>query len=102
MVKSRQGKHQTVKSSLNVIREVCVLLFTAMFWLYCCTAIIVIGGSLLHINVETVLMIRTVLNIEIDDINYLFKLIAIFAVITFSLLTLSLITQKLKGSKGNL
>ncbi|KKI62755.1 hypothetical protein UF66_1955 [Staphylococcus cohnii subsp. cohnii] len=47
-------------------------------------------------------MIRTVLNIEIDDINYLFKLIAIFATITFSLLTLSLITQKLKGSKGNL
>ena len=71
LVKSRQGKHQTVKSSLNVIREICVLLFTAMFWLYCCTAIIVIGGSLLHINVETVLMIRTVLNIEIDDINYL-------------------------------
>lgn len=73
-----------------------------MFWLYCCTAIIVIVGSLLHINVETVLMIRTVLNIEVDDINYLFKLIAIFAIITLPLLTLSLITQKVKGSKANL
>ncbi|GEP85098.1 intercellular adhesion protein D [Staphylococcus piscifermentans] len=99
MVKSRQRKHKTVKSSLNIIREGFILLFTLLFWIYCWSALIVIGGSLLGIKSENVLLLRAVLNIENSDLDSIFKLMGIFLIIIFFLLTYCLISQTIKKRK---
>lgn len=74
MDKSRQRQYKTVKSSLNVTREIFILIFTMLFWVYCCCALIVIGGSLLGIKSDNVLLLRAVLNIENSDLDNIFKL----------------------------
>lgn len=94
MDKSRQRQYPTVNSSLNIIRELIVLLFSSVFWVYCLTAFIVISGSLLHINTNTVLLIRSVLNMEIDGMNSIFMVMGVSVIFSFIFLTVSLVSQK--------
>ncbi|AMY05883.1 intracellular adhesion protein D [Staphylococcus condimenti] len=96
MDKSRQRQYKTVKSSLNFTREIFILLFTLVFWVYCCSALIVIGGSLLGIKSDSVLLLRAVLNIENSDLGNIFKLMGLFVVVIFFLLTYCLISQSIK------
>ena len=95
MGQSRQRQYPTVDSSLNVIRELIILLFSITFWIYCLIALITIGGSLLHINTNTVLLIRSVLNMEQKGMNSIFFMMGILLIIIFIFLTLSLIFQKI-------
>ncbi|ANZ34432.1 hypothetical protein AMC75_09250 [Staphylococcus carnosus] len=96
MDKSRPRQYKTVKSSLNVARETFILLFTLLFWIYCCSALIVIGGSMLGIKSDNVLLLRAVLNIENSDLDNIFKLMGIFVIVIFFLLTYCLISQSIK------
>lgn len=94
MDKSRQRQYPTVNSSLNIIRELIILLFSITFWVYCLTAVIVISGSLLHINTNTVLLIRSVLNIEIEGMYSIFMVMGVSVIFSFIFLTVNLISQK--------
>lgn len=94
MDKSRQRQYPTVNSSLNIIRELIILLFSIVFWVYCLTAVIVISGSLLHINTDTVLLIRSVLNIEIEGMYSIFMVMGVSVIFSFIFLTVNLISQK--------
>ena len=94
MDKSRQRQYPTVNSSLNIIRELIILVFSSVFWVYCLTAVIVISGSLLHINTDTVLLIRSVLNIEIEGMYSIFMVMGVSVIFSFIFLTVNLISQK--------
>lgn len=90
MVKPRQRQYQTLKSNLNFIRAFIILVFSFIFWSYCSISFIVIGGSLLQINSYPVLLIRTILNIELDSMHALFKIMLIFAIVSIVIFTVSL------------
>lgn len=94
MDKSRQRQYPTVDSSLNVIRELIILLFSIIFWLYCLTAVIAIGGSLLRINNNTVLLIRSVLNMEQEGMNSIFLMMGLSLIIIIIFFSLTLLFQK--------
>lgn len=94
MGKSRQRKYPTLDSSLNIFRETIIIIFSITFWIYCFTALMAVGGSLLHINTNTVLLIRSVLNMEQDGMNNIFLMMGISLIFIFMFLTVSLIYQK--------
>lgn len=98
MDKSRPRKYPTVDSTLNIVREIIILVFSLIFWIYCYIAMIVIGGSLLKLNTNTVLLIRSVLNMEREGMNNVFLMMGISFGVIFIFLTLSLFFQKRKGS----
>lgn len=97
MVQPRQRQYQTLKSNLNIIRESIILVFSFIFWSYCSISFIVIGGSLLQINSYPVLLIRTILNIEVSSMYILFKIMLIFAIISFIVFSISLMIYRQKN-----
>lgn len=97
MVQPRQRQYQTLKSNLNIIREFIILIFSFIFWSYCSISFIVIGGSLLKINSDPVLLIRTILNIELDSMHTLFNIMFIFILISFAVFSISCMIYRLKS-----
>lgn len=97
MVQPRQRQYQTLKSNLNIIRELIILIFSFIFWSYCSISFIVIGGSLLKINSDPVLLIRTILNIELDSMHTLFNIMFIFILISFAVFSISSMIYRLKS-----
>lgn len=93
MGKSRPRKYPTVDSTLNIFREIIIMIFSLIFWFYCSIAIIVIGGSLLQLKTNTVLFIRTLLNIEQEDMNRMFLMMGVSFIIIFIFLTLTLVLK---------
>lgn len=100
MVKFRQRKYTPLRSTLNPLRETIIVIISFALWIYCLTSVIVIGGSLLHINANIVLLTRTVLNMDGSGMNAIFRLMLIFAIIIFILFTLCITIRsfiKLRG-----
>ncbi|ELI4020421.1 intracellular adhesion protein D [Staphylococcus pseudintermedius] len=99
MVKSRQRKKRLKHSILNLIREVIIFCFSISLWLYCLIEFILIIGSLLRISAHSVLLIRTVLNIEPDSMNQIFVKMAIFIVIITMIFTTSICVHLYRNKK---
>ncbi|MEJ7542028.1 intracellular adhesion protein IcaD [Staphylococcus intermedius] len=103
MVKSRQRhkRKQLIHTLLNFIRETIILIFSLSLWFYCIIAFILIVGSLLHSTANSVLLIRSVLNIEMDSMNQMFFKMAIFiGVVTLIFITSILIHQYKNKKEG--
>lgn len=99
MVKSRQRKERLRHSILNFIREAIIFCFSISLWLYCLVAFVLIVGSLFHSNAHSVLLLRSVLNIEIDSMNQMFVKMAIFIGIVTVIFTTSLVVHQHKNKK---
>ena len=96
MVKPRQRKYPTVKSSLNIVRESLFIAISCAFWIYCVVVMIVYIGTLINSQVESVITIRIALNVENIEI---YKIFGLFSIIIFLFFTFSLIFQKIKKGR---
>ena len=99
MVKPRQRKYPTVKSSLNIVRESLFIAISCAFWIYCVVVMIVYIGTLIDSQVESVITIRIALNVENIEIYKIFELMGLFSIIIFLFFTFSLIFQKIKKGR---
>lgn len=99
MVKPRQRKYPTVKSSLNLLRESTLVAISCAFWIYCIVVMVVYIGTLINSQTESVITIRIALNVENIEIYQLFELMGIFAIIIFVFFTFSMIFQKIKRGR---
>lgn len=99
MVKPRQRKYPTVKSSLNIVRESLFIEISCAFWIYCVVVMIVYIGTLINSQVESVITIRIALNVENIEIYKIFELMGLFSIIIFLFFTYSLIFQKIKKGR---
>ena len=99
MVKPRQRKYPTVKSSLNIVRESLFIAISCAFWTYCVVVMIVYIGTLINSQVESVITIRIALNVENIEIYKIFELMGLFSIIIFLFFTYSLIFQKIKKGR---
>ncbi|BAW89709.1 intercellular adhesion protein D [Staphylococcus capitis] len=99
MVKPRQRKYPTVKSSLNIVRESLFIAISCTFWIYCVVVMIVYIGTLINSQVESVITIRIALNVENIEIYKIFELMGLFSIIIFLFFTFSLIFQKIKKGR---
>mgnify|MGYP001508039616 CR=1 FL=1 len=77
MVKPRQRKYPTVKSSLNIVRESLFIAISCAFWIYCVVVMIVYIGTLLNTQVESVKTIRIALHLENIESNNLYEIIGL-------------------------
>ncbi|WP_240507180.1 intracellular adhesion protein D [Staphylococcus cornubiensis] len=84
---------------LDFIREVVIFCFSISLWIYCFIAFILIVGSLFHISAHSVLLMRTVLNIEIDSMNQMFVKMAIFIVIVTVIFITSIFVHQYRNKK---
>lgn len=87
MDKSRQRQYPVVKSRLNWIRELFILLCSAILWSYCFMVIAVLAATLLNTDTYLIQLIRTMLNIERDQIIILYRLFTLIAVVITLYLT---------------
>ncbi|MEK4070172.1 intracellular adhesion protein IcaD [Staphylococcus sp. FSL C8-0035] len=99
MVKPRQRKYPTVKSSLNIVSESLFIAISCAFWIYCVVVMIVYIGTLINSQVESVITIRIALNVENIEIYKIFELMGLFSIIIFLFFTYSLIFQKIKKGR---
>ncbi|MBL7584868.1 intracellular adhesion protein IcaD [Staphylococcus saccharolyticus] len=95
MVKPRQRKYPTVKSSLNLVRESLFIAISCKFWSYCIVTMVVYIGTLINSHIESVITIRIALNVENTEIYNIFGLMGIFTFIIFIFFTISIISEKL-------
>ncbi len=99
MVKSGQRKKRLSYILFNFIREIVTLFFSISLWLYCLIAFILILGSFLQINHHQVLLLRMVLNIEVDTIFHILHLMSCFFVTSVIIFTTSISIHKYKNRK---
>lgn len=94
MVKPRQRKYPTVTSTLNLFRESVLILVSLVFWVYCLTVIVVYLGTLFKSNIESVSLIRVVLNIESRELINLLTSMGFFTIFIFLLFIIRMIINK--------
>lgn len=94
MVKPRQRQYPTVKSTLNLLRESVLVLISLIFWVYCLTVIVVYLGTLFKLNIESVELVRVVLNIEGSEIINLLIAMGFFTIFIFLLFIVRMIINK--------
>lgn len=94
MVKPRQRQYPTVKSTLNLFRESVLVLISLVFWIYCLTVIVVYLGTLFKLNIESVELVRVVLNIEGSEIINLLIAMGFFTIFIFLLFIVRMIINK--------
>ncbi len=99
MVKSGQRKKRLSYILFNFIREIVTLFFSISLWLYCLIAFILILGSFLQINHHQVLLLRMVLNIEVDTIFHILHLMSWFFITSVIIFTTSISIHKYKNRK---
>ena len=94
MVKPRQRQYPTVKSTLNLFRESVLVFISLIFWVYCLTVIVVYLGTLFKLNIESVELVRVVLNIEGSEIINLLIAMGFFTIFIFLLFIVRMIINK--------
>lgn len=68
MVKSRQRKYPTVKSHLNIFREILIFIFSCSLWVYCIAVIAILLVLFSRINNYEFRLIRNALNLELYQV----------------------------------
>lgn len=68
MVKSRQRKYPTVKSHLNIFRELLIFIFSCSLWVYCFAVIAILVILFSRINNYEFRLIRNALNLELYQV----------------------------------
>ncbi len=83
MEKSRQRRYPTVKSNLNILREVFISAFSLLLWMYSTVALMTISFTLLNLDTYYVQLSRTILNVDPADIEFIFTVVVIGAAVSF-------------------
>lgn len=100
MDKSRQRKHQALKSNLNFVRETFVLICSIALWLY--SAVVLYTFITVFLSMPTYVnhLVLTVLKVNFTDIINVFSVIGIISVITVLYLIINYQFNKYEVSKG--
>ncbi|MFC7284877.1 intracellular adhesion protein IcaD [Phocicoccus pinnipedialis] len=80
MVKSRQRKYPTVKSSLNFVTEALLVILSTVLWMYCLLSVFIVLSLFSLQDFEVSQFFRIIFNLERTDLQSTLMIIGILVV----------------------